>query len=102
MTSPQFNDVNYHCDALDTAEVNLCHPLWTRRNVSLINPTNGTALRCYGEFDTSAAANEVILGLMVMLYTGIQAICTNENGCSPVMREVMNFMSDSKHSTWSA
>ena len=68
--------------------------------MSLINPTNGTALRCYGEFDTSAAANEVILGLMVMLYSGVQATCTNN--CSAVMREAMNAMSDAQHNAWSA
>lgn len=80
--------------------MNLCHPLWAKRNMSLINPTNGSALRCYGEFDTSAAANEVILGLMVMLYSGVQATCTNN--CSAVMREVMNAMSDAHHNAWSA
>jgi hypothetical protein len=82
------------------AEVNLCHPLWLIRNTTLIDPRNGTALRCFGEFDTSAAASEVILGLMVMLYGGLQAVCSNN--CTVLLREAMTFMSNSKYSAWSA
>ena len=85
---------------MSLAEVNLCHPLWLKRNVSLVNPRNGTAVRCYGDFDTAGAANEVILGLAVMLYSGMQAVCKGD--CSDVMSQAMAAMSSTPHSAWAA
>ena len=68
--------------------------------MSLIKPSNGTAVRCYGDFDTAGAANEVVLGLTVMLYGGMQAAC--EGRCSEKMRDAMAAMSSTSHSAWSA
>jgi hypothetical protein len=86
---------------LAAADINVCHPLWLNRQISPINPTNGTPVRCYGNFDAAAAANEVILGLMVMLYSGMQAVCANRESCADIMRTTMAMMSDSQHSAWS-
>jgi hypothetical protein len=96
------NTLNCEFDELNfgSAEVNLCHPLWVKRNVSLINSRNGTAVRCYGDFDAASAANEVILGLTVMLYSGLQSVCAGE--CSNMLSEAMAAMSSTAYSAWSA
>jgi hypothetical protein len=79
----------------------VCHPLWLKRQLTLINPKNSTPVRCYGEFDAAAAANEVILGLVVMLYSGMQAVCADPDGCAEIMRSAMAMMSSTRHSAWS-
>jgi hypothetical protein len=72
-----------------------------KRNVSLINPGNGTAVRCHGDFDTAGAANEVVLGLTVMLYSGVQAVCS-KGECLDMLSDAMAVMSRTAHSAWSA
>jgi hypothetical protein len=69
--------------------------------MSLINSGNGTAVRCYGNFDTAGAANEVVLGLTVMLYSGMQAVCS-KGECSNLLSEAMAAMSRTAHSAWSS
>jgi hypothetical protein len=39
--------------------------------------------------------------LMVMLYSGMQAVCANRESCADIMRTTMAMMSDSQHSAWS-
>ncbi len=77
----------------------MCHPVWAQRRLSLVNPTNGSAVRCSGRFDSAAAANEVVLALLIALYGGLQAVCQDKN-CSEAMREAMALMSSAKHSAW--
>ena len=78
----------------------MCHPLWAQRRLSLVNPPNASAVRCSGRFDSAAAANEMVLALLIALYGGLQAVCQNKD-CSEVMREAMALMSSAKHSAWS-
>ncbi len=55
-------------------------------------------MRCHGQFDSAAAAYEVILGMVITLYGSMQAVC--ENGCADVMREAMAMMGSAMHSAW--
>ncbi len=73
--------------------------MWTRRSLSLVNPTNGSAVRCIGRFDSAAAANEMVLALLIALYGGLQAVCQDKS-CSEAMREAMALMSSAQHSAW--